>query len=75
MNTEAQTQNIDNGVKPSKRIVAGEGVVGYAVLGCIVAGTIGIYKAAWANGVDAAACLVASVVAFGTICYIYFRKE
>jgi hypothetical protein len=75
MNSKAQTENIGNEVKTSKRIIAGEGVVGYAVLGCLAAGTIGIYKAIWAHGLGAASCLGASVVAFGTICYIYFRKE
>jgi hypothetical protein len=75
MNTESQTQNIGSEIKTSKRIIGREGVVGYAVLGCLAAGTIAIYKAVWAEGMGAAACLIASVIAFGTICYIYFRKD
>lgn len=79
MNPEAQTQKVGGEVKESKReskhIIGGEGVVGYAVLGCLAAGTIAIYKAVWTSGLAAAACLVASVVAFGTICHIYFRKD
>ena len=77
MNSEAQTQNqnITSELKRSKRVIGGEGVVGYAVLGCLAAGTIGIYKAVWTDGIGAASCLLASIVAFGTICYIYFRKD
>jgi hypothetical protein len=61
--------------KVIKRIFSGEAVVGYAVLGCLVAGTIGIIKAIGMDGAGAAACLVAAVAAFGTVCYIYFRKS
>jgi len=75
MNSEAQTQHAGSEIKTSKRVIGGEGVVGYAVLGCIAAGTIGIFKAVWTDGTGAAACLLASVVAFGTICHIYFRKD
>jgi hypothetical protein len=57
-----------------KHIVSGEAVVGYAVLGCLVAGTVGILKAIGMEDIGAAACLLASVAAFGTVCYIYFRK-
>jgi len=57
-----------------KRIISGEAVVGYAVLGCLAAGTIGIIKAIGMEDLGAAACLLASVAAFGTVCYIYFRK-
>lgn len=74
MNTEAQVENISSEVKATKHIISGEAVVGYAVLGCLAAGTIGIFKAMSLEGVGAAACLLASVAAFGTVCYIYFRK-
>ena len=61
--------------KVVKRIFSGEAVVGYAVLGCLVAGTIGIIKAIGMTDAGAAACLLAAVAAFGTVCYIYFRKS
>ena len=74
MNTEAQVENASSEVKTTKHFISGEAVVGYAVLGCLAAGTIGIFKAMNLEGVGAAACLLASVAAFGTVCYIYFRK-
>jgi hypothetical protein len=61
--------------KVIKRIFSGEAVVGYAVLGCLVAGTIGIIKAMGMEDAGAAACLLAAVAAFGTVCYIYLRKS
>ena len=74
MNTEAQAQTISREAKTRKGIITGEAVVGYAVLGCLAAGTIGIFKAMFMQGVGSAACLLASVAAFGTVCYIYFKK-
>jgi len=74
MSTEAQAQNISSEVKTTKRIISGEAVVGFAVLGCLAAGTIGIFKAMNAEGVGAGLCLLASVAAFGTVFYTYFRK-
>ena len=71
--TPVQTQSSD--AKPAKRIISGETVIGYSVLGCLVAGTIGIIKAMEMEGIGAASCLLASVAAFGTTCYIYFRRD
>jgi hypothetical protein len=71
--TPVQTQSSD--AKPAKRIVSGETVVGYAVLGCLVAGTLGIFKAVEVRGIDAAVCLLSAVAAFGTTCYIYLRRD
>jgi hypothetical protein len=61
-------------VKASKRTISGEAVLGYALLGCLVAGTIGLFKAFGAGGGDAAWCLLASVAAFGAVAYIYLQK-
>lgn len=74
MTTETQTQSENSESKPIKH-VSGEKVVGYAVLGCLTAGTIGIYKAMVSEGIGAAACLFAAVSAFGITCYIYFRRD
>jgi hypothetical protein len=70
--TNAQSQNED--AKISKSFISGEVVVGYATLGCLVAGTIGVLRGITTDGVGAGVCLLASVAAFGTVCYIYFRK-
>ena len=72
MNIEAQTKKMEAEVRASKHIIGGEGVLGYAVIGCLAAGTIGIYKSVWSEGLGAASCLVGSILAFGTICHIYY---
>jgi hypothetical protein len=51
-------------------------VVGFAVLGCLVAGGVGIAKALdMGSGFDVLLCLLGSVAAFGMVFYIYFRKS
>jgi hypothetical protein len=72
---ETKAQDGGNAVETTRRAVSGEQVVGYAILGCLAAGTIGIYKAAVTDGIESASCLVASVIAFGTVCYLYFRRD
>ena len=74
MSTATKFLSHASDAKIVKRVISGEAVVGYAILGCLVAGTIGIIKAIGMDGTGAAACLLASVAAFGTVCYIYFRK-
>jgi hypothetical protein len=75
MATQTQAESKTDDAKESKRVVSGESITGYAVIGCLVAGTIGIFKAMGSEGVGAGACLLASVAAFGTIYYIYYRKD
>jgi hypothetical protein len=75
MTTQPRVQSQGDDVNALNRIVSGEAVVGYAVLGCLAAGTIGIFKAIFMDGIGAALCLLASVAAFGTVCYIYYRKH
>ncbi len=49
---------------------------GYAVLGCLVAGCVGILKAfGMQTGGDVLVCLVASVLAFGAAFYLYTRTD
>jgi hypothetical protein len=75
MNTQAETPAHSEPTKPAKRIVSGEAVLGFAVFGCLLTGILGIVRAGIApDAVGAAACLLASVVAFGTVSYIYARK-
>ena len=74
MKTQTEIQSAPVETK-SKSVTTGEAVTGYAILGCLIAGTIGIVKAVLMGGVASAACLLASVAAFGTVCYIYFRRD
>jgi hypothetical protein len=51
-------------------------VVGFAIIGCLVAGFVGIFKAmSMENGGGVFMCLLASVAAFGTVAYTYLRRE
>ncbi len=74
MNSETQARDASSEVKPVKRTISGEVVTGFAVLGCLAAGTIGLAKALTAEGFGAGVCVLASTAAFGTVCYVYFRK-
>lgn len=50
-------------------------MIGFAILGCLVAGGVGILKAlSMENGADVLLCLLGSVAAFGTVFYFCFRK-
>ncbi len=73
MNAQTQTQNRN---ETAKRGASAETVVGFAVLGLLVAGTVGILKAlSMESGFDVLLCLVGSVAAFGTVYYLYFGKR
>jgi hypothetical protein len=53
---------------------SGETVVGFAILGCLLAGGAGIFKALlMPTGLDVLWCLLGSTAAFGTLFYVYFR--
>ena len=69
----AQTQSRSS---VEERSSSGESVVGFAVLGCLIAGGVGIAKAmSMESGFDVLLCLLGSVAAFGAVFYIYFRKS
>ena len=71
MNTQTQNQSA-----ASERNTGAETVVGFAVLGCLVAGCVGIVKALDMNsGLDVLLCLLGSVAAFGMVFYIYFGRR
>lgn len=77
---DTKLQNIENtekieDAKSSKDSVKNGTAIGFALLGCLVAGTIGVFKALVSEGVGSAACIIASAVAFGTVCYFYFQKD
>jgi len=51
-------------------------IMGYAVLGCLVAGGIGIFKAlSMESGLDVLLCLLGSVAAFGMVYHICFQRN
>ena len=51
-------------------------IIGFAVLGLLAAGFVGISKALSMNsGSDVLLCLLGSVAAFGAVIYIYFGKH
>jgi hypothetical protein len=48
----------------------------WAVVGCLVAGAVGIYKACCMDSPSGVLlCLLGSVAAFGLVAYIHFRKH
>jgi FtsH-binding integral membrane protein len=55
---------------------AGTGVVGFAILGCLIAGVIALFKAFVAStGLDTLLCTVGAVLAFGAVIWIYCSKR
>lgn len=73
MRTRTQTENQTT---TTERGNSGDTVVGFAVLGCLVAGAVGIDRALnMPSGFDVLLCLLGSVAAFGMVFYIYFRRN
>ena len=73
MRTQTQTENQ---TATTERGNSGETVVGFAVLGCLVAGAVGILKALeMQTGFDVLLCLLGSVASFGMVFYICFRRS
>jgi hypothetical protein len=59
-----------------ERSSTGETIVGFAVLGCLVAGGVGILKAlSMESGIDVLLCLLGSTAAFGAVIYFCFHKS
>jgi hypothetical protein len=75
MNSQSQTKNQIAEDEKSNRTTSGETILGLAVLECLAAGAIGICKALASDGLGAGVCLLASVAAFGMVCYVYFRTN
>ena len=73
MSTQTQTEEA---IAARSVHAKAETAVGFAVLGCLVAGSAGILKAmSMETGSGVLLCLLGSVVAFGMVYYIYFGKE
>lgn len=80
MNTQTQAHSQkteDERSSPGETIVgSAQTVIGFAVLGCMVAGGVGIAKAlSMESGSGVLLCLLGSVAAFGTVFFIYLRKS
>lgn len=53
----------------------GDGIVGVAILGCLTAGVIALFKAfAAKTGIDTLFCTAAAVLAFGAVIWIYSKR-
>ncbi|HEV2695726.1 MAG TPA: hypothetical protein VG347_22755 [Verrucomicrobiae bacterium] len=51
-------------------------VMVFAVMGCLLAGVVGVIKAlTMSGGVDVLLCLLAATIAFGTALCVYFWKR
>jgi hypothetical protein len=73
MTTQTQTQNRS---ETTARSSSTDTVLGFAVIGLLVAGTVGVLKAlSMESGFDVMLCLLGSVAAFGAVCYIYFGRR
>ncbi len=73
MTTQTQTQNRS---ETTDRHSSASTVLGFAVIGLLVAGTVGVVKAmSMASGIDVLLCLLGSVAAFGAVYFIYFGKH
>lgn len=70
------TTQIQNRSESAERRSNADTVVGFAVLGLLVAGGVGVLKAlSMDRGFDVMLCLLGSVAAFGAVYYIYFGKR
>ena len=70
-----QTQ-AENPSETTERNSSANTVLGFAVIGLLVAGTVGVLKAlSMDSGFDVLLCLLGSVAAFGVVYYIYFGKR
>ena len=73
MTTQTLTQNRS---ETTERSSSTDTVLGFAIIGLLVAGTVGVLKAlSMESGFDVLLCLLGSVVAFGAVYCIYFGKR
>jgi hypothetical protein len=71
MNTTTQTRRI-----PPTSSSKGDTVVGFAMVGFLLAGAVGLVKAmGMTSGVDVLFCLLGSATAFGAVVYVCFHKS
>lgn len=76
MTTRTQTQGKSKDTRASTQASSGATALGFAVIGCLVAGVVGILMAtSMRSGFDVLCCLLASVAAFGLVFHIYLRRD
>ena len=67
---------VENQARVPESSSSADTVVGFAVLGLLAAGTIGVVKAlSMDTGFDVLLCLLGFVAAFGSVYYIYFGRS
>ncbi len=73
MTIQTETQNRGDTIERSS---SADTVLGFAVIGLLIAGGVGVLKAlSMDSGFDVLLCLLGSVAAFGAVYYIYFGKR
>lgn len=75
MSTQPEALKPQIELKPARRSISGDAIVGFAMLGCLLAGVVGLLKALEARDLGAGGGLLASVAAFATIFWVYLRKD
>ncbi|MEY2789464.1 MAG: hypothetical protein RIT19_1708 [Verrucomicrobiota bacterium] len=71
MNTPAPTRRI-----PPTSSSKGDTVVGFAMVGFLLAGAVGLVKAmGMTSGLDVLFCLLGSATAFGAVVYVCFHNK
>lgn len=76
MSTQKSTTADNPPTTAPERSSSAETTLGFAVMGCCVAGFIAIYKAmTMTTGVGVLLCVLAAIAAFGTVAFIYLRKD
>ena len=75
METPTETEApLDREIKAASG--SGEMVVGFAIMGCLMAGGVGIWKATnMASGLDVFWCLLGAVASFGVVFYIFLGRR
>ena len=75
MNTQSETETPAD--RESRVAHAnGEMALGFAILGCLMAGGVGIWTAAgMTSGLGVFLCLLGAVTAFGTVFYIFLSRR
>jgi hypothetical protein len=73
MNTKTHTENLND---MTDRSSSKDTVLGFAVIGLLAAGAVGVLRAlSMESGIDVLLCLFGSVAAFGAVFYIYLGRR
>ena len=76
MSTRTQTQRGTQNTNAATQSSSAEKVLGFAVMGCLLAGFVGVFMAmSMHSGIDVLLCLLGSVAAFGLVFHIYLGRD